>query len=65
MDGIEIKQALDRLSEITSAVDALNLQKQAVIDSIITTEIRAQLAEIDTEFAPMIEAAQAQAGELV
>lgn len=64
MDELEIKKALDRLSELQSALDALGLQKQALIDQVITPEVRAQLAEIDAEFAPMIEAATAQANEL-
>lgn len=60
----EIKQALDKLSEIYSAKDALALQKQELIDSVLTPEIKAKLAEIDAEFAPMVEAVNAQASLL-
>ena len=49
-------EKLNQLAELKSAVDALNLKKQALIDSILTDEIKQQLAEIDAEFAPEYEA---------
>lgn len=49
-------EKLNQLAELKSAVDALNLKKQALIDSILTEEIKQQLAEIDAEFAPEYQA---------
>jgi hypothetical protein len=47
----EIKQLLDKLADMYSAKDAIMLQKQDIIDSILTPEIKAKIAEIDAEFA--------------
>lgn len=47
----EIKQLLDKLADLYSAKDAIMLQKQDVIDTVLTPEIKAKLAEIDAEFA--------------
>lgn len=49
-------EKLNQLAELKSAVDALNLKKQALIDSVLTDEIKQQLAEIDAEFAPEYQA---------
>jgi hypothetical protein len=57
-------EKLDRLAELQAAPDAIRLQKQALIDSILTDEIKAQLAEIDAEFAEPLRAAQLAADEL-
>jgi hypothetical protein len=42
---------LDDLDELYAQRDLLNLQKQELIDSILTPEIRATVAEIEAEFA--------------
>lgn len=55
---------LDRLAELQAAPDAIRLQKQALVDSILTAEIRAKLAEIDAEFAPQLTAAEEAAAAL-
>lgn len=55
---------LDRLAELQAAPDAIRLQKQALVDSILTPEIRAKLAEIDAEFAPQLTAAEEAAAVL-
>jgi hypothetical protein len=49
-------EKLNQLAELISAVDALNIKKQALIESVLTPEIKQQLAEIDAEFAPEYEA---------
>jgi hypothetical protein len=49
-------EKLNQLAELKSAVDALNIKKQALIESVLTPEIKQQLAEIDAEFAPEYEA---------
>ena len=49
-------EKLNQLAELKSAVDALNLKKQALIESVLTPEIKQQLADIDAEFDPEYEA---------
>jgi ABC-type phosphate transport system auxiliary subunit len=46
----EIKIKLDELANLRAAHDALTLQKQTLIDTILTDEIKAQLTDIDAEF---------------
>jgi hypothetical protein len=60
----DITAKLDRLAELRAAPDAIRLAKQALVDTILTAEIKAQLAEIDAEFAPKLQAAQ-EAAELL
>ncbi len=50
------KQLVDKYSELDAQRTLLALDKQALIDSILTDEIKAKLAEIDAEFAPQFEA---------
>lgn len=47
MDAIEL---LNHLAEYQSQRQLLQLEKQKLIDAVITPEIKAQLAEIDAEF---------------
>ena len=47
-----IVEQLDRLAELQSQRDMLALNKQAMIDGVLTAEIKAQIAEIELEFAP-------------
>jgi len=54
----DIIAMLDSLADLRAAPDAIRLQKDALIDTILTPEIRAQLAEIEAEFAPKLQAAQ-------
>lgn len=60
----EIRNVLNALADIRSAIDTINLEKQALIDTVITPEIKLRLAEIDAEFAEKIDAAQKRAAEL-
>ena len=46
-----IIEQLDCLAEFRAQNDVLNLDKRAVIDSVLTPEIKARLAEIEAEFA--------------
>lgn len=50
MNELEIRERLDKMADIQSQLDAINLEKQALVDSILTPEIRRQLADIDVEF---------------
>ena len=61
---MDIIAKLDRLAALRAAPDAIRLEKQALIDSILTQEIRAKLAEIDAEFAPQLTAADEAAAAL-
>lgn len=61
---MSIESKLNRLAELQAAPDAIRLQKQALIDGILTAEIRAKLAEIDAEFAPQLQAAEEAAANL-
>jgi hypothetical protein len=45
-----IPRMLDQLADLQAQRDALQVEKQRLIDSILTPEIRAKLAEIDLEF---------------
>lgn len=60
----EIKQMLDKLADLNSAIDLMNLQKKELIDSVLTPEIKTKLAEIDAEFEPMKEAMTDQIADL-
>lgn len=55
---------LDELAGLRSAQDAINLEKQAVIDTILTPEIKAKIAEIEAEFAGKGEVATEKATAL-
>ena len=52
-----IIEQLDRLAEFRAQNDLLNLDKQAAIDSVLTPEIKARLAEIKAEFGDKSQAA--------
>lgn len=59
-----IQSMLDRLAELRAAPDAIRLQKQALIDTVLTDEIRSKLAEIDAEFSEPLQVAEAAAAAL-
>ncbi len=61
---MDIQTKLDRLAELRAAPDAIRLAKQAIVDTILTDAIKAQLADIDAEFAPQLNAAQEAAETL-
>lgn len=48
---MNIQEALDTLAEYKAQADALNFAKQEMIDRVLTPEIRAQVADIEAEFA--------------
>ena len=63
-DEKSIQFLLDQLADYQSHRDILALEKQALIDSVITPEIKAKLAEIDAEFADKFAAADKNATTL-
>ena len=60
----QIKQKLNELANFKAQVDALDFQKQDAIDKVLTPEIRAELADIEAEFAGKAEVANANINEL-
>ena len=46
---------LNEYSDNLAGIDVLNSNKQELIDSVLTPEIKEKLAEIDAEFAPKID----------
>ena len=61
---MDIKQALDELANLRAASDAIALEKQALIDTILTQEIKEKIAEIDAEFAGKVEDVKEKADAL-
>ena len=51
MTESDIQQKLDILADLRAASDAIALQKQALIETVLTPEIKEKLADIDAEFA--------------
>ncbi len=58
------QQKLDQLAELQAQAEYLALQKQALIDAVLTAEIKAKLAEIEAEFAPGAETVAANIATL-
>jgi hypothetical protein len=57
---MDAKEMLNKYSDNLVGLDSLRLEKQAVIDTILTPEIKEKLAEIEAEFAPKVEALSAE-----
>lgn len=57
MTASEITYQLNTLANLQAERDVINLEKQDLINKILTPEIRAQIAEVEAEFAPRIVAA--------
>jgi malate synthase len=55
---------VDEYSDLIFGAGVLEQDKQALIDSVITPEIKAKIAEIDAEFAPKLEALNEKKAEL-
>lgn len=51
MDENQIKNLLNELADYRAGQDAINLEKQKIIDTILTDEIKKQIADIEAEFA--------------
>jgi hypothetical protein len=63
MDQSEIVTQLDALAQLHAALDEANIEKQKLIDSVITPEIKAKLVEIDAEFADRLTVGQEKIAE--
>lgn len=53
---MDVYEQIERYSDLGFGIDVLQAEKQALIDSVLTPEIKEKLAEIDAEFAPKFEA---------
>lgn len=51
MNENEIKSMLDKLADYQAQAAHANMEKQALIDSVYTAEIKARISEIEAEFA--------------
>ena len=49
---MDIYEKIEKYSDLTFGIDAINQEKQALIDQVLTPEIKEKLAEIDAEFDP-------------
>jgi phage host-nuclease inhibitor protein Gam len=47
---MEIKEMLDTLAEYQAQRDVMMLDKQEMVDSVLTPEIKAKIADIEAEF---------------
>lgn len=54
----KLADKLDQLANFLAQRDVLNLQKNELIDQVLTPEIKARLAEIESEFADKVEAVE-------
>jgi hypothetical protein len=61
---METKNLIDKYSDLRFGTEALTMEKQALIDTILTPEIKEKLAEIEAEFEPKIDEVNAQITEL-
>lgn len=64
MSTQSIIEKLDRLAELRSAIDAINLRYDELRNTVLTPEIRASLKEIEDERYTALDAAQAGLSDL-
>ena len=55
---MDIVKALDELAEYQAQVDALSLQKRALLESAVPADVKARMDEIEAEFVYKSSAAQ-------
>jgi hypothetical protein len=52
---MDIYGKIEQYSNLTFGIDAIGQEKQALIDQVLTPEIKEKLAEIDAEFDPKVD----------
>lgn len=52
---MDIYEKIEKYSDLTFGIYAVSQEKQALIDQVLTPEIKEKLAEIDAEFDPKAE----------
>ena len=61
---MDVKQKLDKLADMYFRRDQVTIQKQKVIDSVLTPEIKKQIADIELEFASATDSINDNIGEI-
>jgi len=59
-----IKEMLDQLAELQSELGFFQTEQSDLIDGILTPEIKAQIAAVDLEYAPILNDRRARAAAL-
>ena len=52
---MDIYEKIEKYSDLAFGIDAINQEKQTLIDEVLTPEIKEKLAEIDAEFDPKVD----------
>ena len=52
---MDIYGKIEKYSDLAFGIDAISQEKQALIDQVLTPEIKEKLAEIDAEFDPKVD----------
>ena len=52
---MDIYEKIEKYSDLGVGIDLIHQEKQALIDQVLTPEIKEKLAEIDAEFEPKID----------
>jgi hypothetical protein len=52
---MDIYEKIEKYSDIGFGIDLIHQEKQALIDTVLTPEIKEKLAEIDAEFDPKVD----------
>ena len=52
---MDIYEKIEKFSDIGFGIDLIQQEKLALIESVLTPEIKEKLAEIDAEFDPKVE----------
>lgn len=61
---MDIYEKIEKYSDLGFGIDSINQEKQALIDQVLTPEIKEKLAEIDAEIDPKIDELSQQKAEL-
>ena len=61
---MDIYEKIEKYSDLGFGIDSINQEKQALIDQVLTPEIKEKLAEIDAEIDPKIDGLSQQKAAL-
>ncbi len=51
----DIYECIEKYSDMVVGIDMINAEKQALIDQVLTSEIKEKLKEIEAEYAPKLQ----------
>ena len=51
----DIYECIEKYSDLVVGIDVINAEKQALIDQVLTSEIKEKLKEIEAEYAPKLQ----------